>query len=72
MLPLFVSPAQLSCLRVEVNESKALFEGGGNVSPIPVNRQVVEKVAPPAITKNVCAMFETGQIQDRHEVSYGA
>jgi len=67
----------LSCLNVQVNESKAQFEGlksfgstnsDGSTSPVPVNRQVVEKVAPPEITKNVRAMFESGQMAERHQV----
>jgi len=47
----------------------SLFQGnGGQISPLPVNRTIVEKVAPPEITKNVRAMFESGNLPDRHEV----
>jgi len=43
---------------------------GDSVSPssMVVNRQHVEKVAPPEITKNVRRMFESGEIADRHQV----
>jgi hypothetical protein len=37
-------------------------------SPIPVNWARVEKVAPPEITKNVRAIFETGSFTDIHKV----
>jgi len=37
-------------------------------SPVPVNWARVEKVAPPEITKNVRAIFETGSFTDIHKV----
>lgn len=40
----------------------------GRLSQEPVNRTQVEKVAAPEIARNVRMMFETGQIQDLHEV----
>jgi hypothetical protein len=36
-------------------------------APIPVNRTVVEKVAPPEITKSVRAIFEKGEFEDSHK-----
>lgn len=40
----------------------------GRLSQEPVNRTQVEKVAAPEIARNVRMMFESGQIQDLHEV----
>lgn len=37
-------------------------------SSVIVNRQPVEKVAPPEIAKSVRRMFESGEIADRHQV----
>ncbi|CAD5120850.1 DgyrCDS9402 [Dimorphilus gyrociliatus] len=53
------------------HKDKTIYQNGKSANKTaqePVNRRVVEKVAPPAIAQNVRKMFETGEIPDVHEV----
>lgn len=49
---------------------KNIYQNGQSKKSVaePVNRRVVQKVAPPAIAQNVRKMFESGDIPDLHQV----
>ena len=53
---------------VERKTSTGFIEtDSSELNDIPVNKQVVEKVAPPEITRNVLALFESGDFGDIHQ-----
>jgi hypothetical protein len=54
--------------QVDAADNSSQTSRASPASYVIVNRQQVEKVAPPDITKSVRRMFESGEIADRHQV----
>src|SRR6218665_1803841 len=60
----------LTCAGLDSGKSQYLsIVETADKEPTPVNREPIEKVAPPEIKKKVRNMFETGKLTDLHESS---